>query len=237
MSRDRELPGTFQKLNKFGVPTIGMAAATIIPMILVIAVKDMAGLADLYAIGVVGAIATNLGASATDKHLGLARWERILMLITFVIMAGIEVSLFIDKPNARIFSITVLVIGLILRGLASEWAGKKKASAEATPVAPVPQPALQTANLSDLRDPLLCAVRTTGRTLDFALEEAKETRRPLCLMFIREQAVVTPEDRQRKWPEDPEAKAIFDYARSTAGNEAGVVPCYSASDSVADESA
>src|SRR5206468_3484387 len=47
MSRDRELPPVFQKLNKFGVPGAGMIAATIIPMALVLAVSDMAGLADL----------------------------------------------------------------------------------------------------------------------------------------------------------------------------------------------
>jgi nucleotide-binding universal stress UspA family protein len=211
-----------------------MAAATIIPAMLVVAVKDMAGLADLYAIGVVGAIATNLGASATDKHLGLARWERILMLITFVIMAGIEISLFIDKPNARIFSITVLVIGLILRGLASEWATKKKAATQiirAPDVSPVTSPAPM---LADLREPMLCAVRTPGRTLDFAVDEARETRRPLYVMFVREQAVITPEDRQRKWPQDEDAKAIFDYARTKAGQEAVVFPCYSVSDSAAD---
>src|SRR5437868_4777839 len=60
MSRDRELPTIFQRLNKWGVPSFGMLLATIVPMSLVILVKDMAGLADLYAVGVVGAIATNL---------------------------------------------------------------------------------------------------------------------------------------------------------------------------------
>ena len=40
-----------------------MIAATFVPMLLVLAVSDMAGLADLYAVGVVGAIATNLGAT------------------------------------------------------------------------------------------------------------------------------------------------------------------------------
>jgi hypothetical protein len=76
---------------------------TVIPVILVVAVKDVAGLADLYAVGVVGAIATNLGATSTDKKLHLGRWERSLMFCTFLIMAAIEVSLFIDKPNARVF--------------------------------------------------------------------------------------------------------------------------------------
>src|SRR5207248_3128946 len=65
MSRDREVPKIFQRLNKWGVPSAGMLLATIVPMLLVLLVKDMAGLADLYAVGVVGAIATNLGATST----------------------------------------------------------------------------------------------------------------------------------------------------------------------------
>jgi len=125
MSRDRELPQQFEKLNPFGVPNAGLIVATVIPAILVIVVRDVSGLADLYAVGVVGAIATNLGASSTDKKLGLRTWERTLMFSTFIVMAAIEVSLFVDKPNARLFAATILVFGLILRGLASERAEKK----------------------------------------------------------------------------------------------------------------
>src|SRR5438093_1372811 len=51
MSRDRELPNIFQRLNKWGVPSAGMLLATLVPMLLVIVVKDMSGLADLYAVG------------------------------------------------------------------------------------------------------------------------------------------------------------------------------------------
>ena len=125
MSRDRELPEPFEKLNRFGVPNLGLIVATVIPALLVVAVKDVAGLADLYAVGVVGAIATNLGATSTDKKLDLRLWERTLMFCTFIIMATIELSLFVDKPNARLFAATILVFGLILRGLVTERAQKK----------------------------------------------------------------------------------------------------------------
>src|SRR5262245_21425217 len=43
MSRDHELPGTFQNLNRFGVPLMGLLVATLIPTALVLAVTDMAG--------------------------------------------------------------------------------------------------------------------------------------------------------------------------------------------------
>lgn len=68
------------------------------------AVKDIAGLAELYAVGVVGAIATNLGAKSTDNKLNLARWERALMFCTFLVMAAIEISLLIEKPGVRVFA-------------------------------------------------------------------------------------------------------------------------------------
>ena len=231
MSRDHELPRVFQKLNRFGVPTVGMVVAAVIPMALVLVVKDMAGMADLYTIGVVGAIATNLGATSTDKQLGLLRWERYLMFFTFLIMATIEVSLFVDKPHARAFAVTVLAIGLVLRGLATERAGKRKAAA----ITPPPTMASKPVGLdrAAFREPLLCAVLGIGKTLQFAIEEAKETGRALYVLFVREQAVVTREDAQRKWHDDAVAKEIFEYARTQAAG-LNLVPCYAVSDSAAD---
>lgn len=233
MSRDREMPQAFQKLNRFGVPTFGMIVATIIPMLLVMAVSDMAGLADLYAIGVVGAIAANLGSTSTDKKLGLKQWERALMFVTFVIMAAIEISLFWDKPHARVFAVTILAIGLVLRGLAAERAGKKITPAPTPAEVPVLAHTPSLAGQKDSREPLLCAVRGPGKTLDFALEEARETGRPLYVLFVREQAVITPEDRDRKWQQDAEAKTVFESAQAKADQQA-IIPCYAVSDSAAD---
>jgi amino acid transporter len=239
MSRDGELPGGFQKLNKFGVPNVGIIVATLIPAILVLVVKDMAGLAELYAVGVVGAIATNLGASSTDRKLDLVKWERILMFSTFLIMLAIELSLLVDKPNARVFAVTVLAIGLVMRGLASESAlrRKKKAAAAAGVVAakpvvtvPVPSPA----SLSGATGaPLLCAVRGIGRTLDFAIQEARETKRPLYLLFVRVLPVITEADARRKWQEDEAARGIFSHAFKEAGGHP-VLPCYAVSDAPAE---
>jgi amino acid transporter len=237
MSRDGELPRQFEKLNSFGVPTFGLAIATIIPAILVVAVRDMVGLADLYAVGVVGAIATNLGASATDRKLDLARWERVLMFCTFLIMSGIEVSLFIDKPNARLFALAMLAAGLVLHGLAAERAEKRRAAEAAralkplTPIPAVPRLPIEQREMSGT--PMLCAVRGIGRTLDFAISEAKETDRPLYLLFVREQPVLAPGDRRRKWTEDQEASAIFKYAIEKAEG-IRILPCYAVSDSAAD---
>jgi len=243
MARDRELPAIFQRLNKWGVPSWGMALATIVPMLLVLMVKDMAGLADLYAVGVVGAIATNLGATATDRKLSIKAWERTLMFGTFIVMFAIEMSLLIDKPNARYFAVTILAVGLILRGLVQERRMKKEAQAvpervgvELTPAAAAAaEPATPTpaaaGNLA--AESILCAVRGTGRTLDFALREARETGRRLYLLFVREQPFMTEQDTKRKWQADPEASKIFGEAKAKAADQPPLF-CYAVSPSAAE---
>jgi amino acid transporter/nucleotide-binding universal stress UspA family protein len=245
MSRDGEMPPIFKGLNRFGVPAVGAVVATIIPAGLVLAVSDVSGLADLYAVGVVGAIATNLGATSTDRKMALGSWERGLMFFTFVIMAGIEISLLIDKPNARYFALTILVSGLVLRELAKERAARRKlredagapaASATTTDAASPPASAarsLSTTSADSTGDPMLCAIRGMGRTLDFALKEAEEIRRPLYLLFVREQTVITSEDRRRKWMDDEEAGRIFRYAKERVDGKATMLPCYAVSDSAA----
>ena len=234
MSRDRELPKIFQRLNKWGVPSAGMLLATIVPMLLVIIVKDMSGLADLYAVGVVGAVATNLGATSTDRKLSIKSWERTLMFATFLVMAAIELSLLVDKPNARYFAVTILAVGLILRGLVQERRMKK----EAAPLLPASMPEQLTTTEPAVADAgtgeaILCAIRGTGRTLDFALREARETGRRLYLLFVREQRFMTEQDTKRKWQEDPEASEIFATARNKAGDRPPLF-CYAVSESAAE---
>jgi nucleotide-binding universal stress UspA family protein len=210
--------------------------------LLVVVVKDMSGLADLYAVGVVGAIATNLGATATDRKLQIKTWERTFMFVTFIIMAAIELSLLIDKPNARYFAVTILAVGLILRGLVQERRAKKAAISttvpETTPVTvqeskPTSPVRVAPPLLSMSDESILCAIRGTGRTLDFALREARETGRRLYLLFVREQSFMTEQDTKRKWQQDLEASRIFDVAREQAD---GVTPlfCYAVSPSAAE---
>jgi len=259
MARDKELPPVFGKLNSFGVPNAGLFFAMLIPAGLVIAVSDMSGLADLYAVGVVGAIATNLGATSTDRKLKLKGFERGIMFATFLIMAAIEISLFIDKPNARIFAFTVLAIGLILRGLAKESTERKRKVADAAameaailavekaamerPAIPAPTPtvaspqAIQSPQppqpvVRTYTGPILTAVRGLGRTLDFAVKEAQENGQPLYVLFVREQAVIAPGDRRKKWTEDKQAREIFESLRDKGLGET-IIPCYAVSDAPA----
>ena len=85
MSHDGELPKYFQRLNRFGVPVYSTIFAFVLPIGILLFVHDIAGLANLYAIGFVGAIAANLGATATNLKLGLRLWQRCLCSPHFVL--------------------------------------------------------------------------------------------------------------------------------------------------------
>ena len=230
MARDREMPAIFQRLNKWGVPSFGLILATVIPILLVLGVRDIAGLAELYAVGVVGAIATNLGATSTDRTKTMKRWERTLMFATFIVMGAIEISLLIDKPNARYFVASILTVALILRSLVQESRMKKEAAL--TPATLPVQVAAAPGGMTEFAssEAMICAIRGPGRTLDFALREARETGRRLYLLFVREQRFMTEEDVGRKWQDDPEARAIFENARARSPDRPPLF-CYAVSDS------
>src|SRR5437762_10080425 len=175
------------------------------------------------------------GATATDRKLSIKPWERTLMFATFIVMAAIEVSLLIDKPNARYFAVTILAVGLILRGLVQER--RMKAGTDAALRRPQESALLMEETDAAARPPyqesILCAIRGTGRTLDFALREARETGRRLYLLFVREQRFMTEQDTKRKWQEDPEASQIFDAAKKQAGDRPPLF-CYAVSESAAE---
>lgn len=214
MSRDGELPAGFQKITSFGVPIYPLILASIVPTVVLFFVSDVVSLANLYAIGFVGAIATNLGSNAFDYELPMGKFERRLMYFTFIVMTLVEITLFIIKPDARRFAIYILTGGLILRAFVAEQRQKQLAAKKLR---------VKHASLyeDDTKVPLhygaiLCAVRSIGKTLNFALQEAKHYEQPLYILFVREQKVITEEDRSRIWVDDELACNIFDYAKESS---------------------
>src|SRR6185369_17083833 len=90
-------------------------AAVVLPLLLVVITEDLDSLADMYAIGVVGAITVNLGSSCFNKRLGLNWREFSLMFVTFMILFAIEITIAKTKPPALFFAACVLGIGFALR--------------------------------------------------------------------------------------------------------------------------
>jgi amino acid transporter/nucleotide-binding universal stress UspA family protein len=112
LSRDGELPHKFSGLNRFGMPLVPLYVAAIAPAVVLLIFPKVEALADLYAVGVVGAIAINLGSVSTNRAMGMKRRERLLMIVLASILVLIEVTICIVKPHAREFALMVLVVGL-----------------------------------------------------------------------------------------------------------------------------
>ena len=123
MARDRELPGTFSHLNKFGMPAVALIVATAVPAFVLVIEHDLVRLAALYAIGVVGAITINLGSCATNFKILLKTWERALLFFATVVLFFVEITIAYEKRSALIFATTVLVVGFSLRFMAKRFAG------------------------------------------------------------------------------------------------------------------
>ncbi len=132
MARDRELPHRLTRLNYSGVPVIPLVLAAVVPAIVLVIERDVQHLADLYAVGVVGAITINLLSCAFNRSLLITAWERRgLMAVGFVLMA-VEVTIVLTKPHALAFAGSVIAIVLATRA----WIRRGVADVGA----PIPEP-------------------------------------------------------------------------------------------------
>lgn len=121
LSRDRELPEVFGKLNRFGMPWLSLLVATGVPIIVLIVQHEVVGLAALYAIGVVGAITLNLASCASNFKIELKPNERIFLIVASVILIFVEGTICLQKHQAVIFAASVLAVGLTLRFTAQKF--------------------------------------------------------------------------------------------------------------------
>jgi nucleotide-binding universal stress UspA family protein len=239
LARDREMPAPFAKLNSHGVPWLPLLVATSLPLILVAISHDLDALADMYAIGVVGAITVNLGSCCFNKRLGLNWRERAVMLTTFVILFAVELTIAMTKIGALRFACVVLGLGFALR-----WWAMKHAGFETIIIKRELATAIDPELIASFRPNLtpgqsiLVAARGLTPVLKFAIEEAKFRQGNLYLLYIKELAVNLPgplaNAERARWQDDKQAAQIMG-AMLQLGQELGVsvVPIYVVSDNPA----
>ena len=235
MARDQELPWLFASLNRFGVPWLALLVAWILPILVLDAISDLQGLAALYAIGVVGAIAVFLGSSGFNFKLPMKRWERGLLIGSSVMLAGVWVTIGATKPYALVFALLVVGIGLLcttklVKGPtpAPEMLDALDGSSEITSVL---EPVMPTGDIAPAaaEGAILVAARGVTEVLKFAIEEAALRRCVLYVLYVREIAVQIPTESH--WRADKDAVEIFKAAREE-GAQRGirVLPVYTTSD-------
>jgi len=214
MAQDGEMPKQLARLNRHGVPTIPLLVAVAIPILVLAVTRNFEALAGLYAIGVVGAIAVNLGSCTFNKRLGLSWYVRLIMGVTFLILALVEITIAKTKPDALFFAICVLGIGLGLRAYSHKLSGLKTVTMTrevAEMVAP-DLPATMQPRLEEGQK-IMVAARGINPVLNFALEEAQLRKAVLYVVYIKEIVVYFAGAPRlvggAKWKDDSHAQAIM----------------------------
>jgi amino acid transporter/nucleotide-binding universal stress UspA family protein len=239
LARDGEMPRSFTRLNPHGVPWAPWIIAFSLPFLLTIFTTDLVSLADLYAIGVVGAIAVNLGSCWYNKKLGLAWWERAILGFTFVVLFAVEVTIARTKPTALFFAVCVVGVGFALRAYSMKRAGLQTVTLTrevADAVSPERWASLRL-NL-DGEQSIMVAARGITPVLRFATEEARLRKGALYVLYVKELAVALPARIEAtepiRWQEDRQAAEIM-YGMLEIGreNNVRVIPVYSVSDNPA----
>lgn len=246
LCKDREMPTIFGMLNRFGVPWIVLLISMFAP-ILVIDIQTgenaLHGLAAMYGIGVVGAIAVNLGSCVFNFRLPMRKHERIVMGVTFAIVALVELTIALTKWKATVFAVTVIGLGFLARALHKGFPVHMPAPvgrvAELLFPAAVARrrEAISTEGAAQAMErqlgadrpinAILVAARGVTPTLRFAIEQARIYRAQLIVLFVREQYTTIPVPVIEA--EDEEAQAVFKAAKTIAG-EVEVVTIYAVSD-------
>lgn len=241
MARDKELPGAFGGLNRWGMPVLPLLIGTVVPLATVLLAPDVGILAELYAIGVVGAIAINVSACATNKRLGLKRHEQIGMLILAVLMIAIWVTIAYEKPRALVFAGTIVGVGLAARWVTRNYAkiGQWMLSPSGFPLEVPLEPAVATVPASASSAPtatekchaesllmklpqptpakrVMVASRGNPKLLRFACEYARSQHAELWVIFVRYIAVDVGPARASDLAADNEAQWLNQQAEQLA---------------------
>jgi amino acid transporter/nucleotide-binding universal stress UspA family protein len=239
MSRDREMPRQFRRLNRHGVPIYPLVIALGLPTVVLLLVANFTSLAGLYAIGVVGAITVNVGSCAFNRTVGFTWYDRVLFGVTFVVLAFVELTLAHTKLDALQFVVAILIGGLALRAYTLKRQGLTTVTVTRE-VAKMVAPDLAATMRSRLSEgqKIMVAARGITPVLSFALDEAQLRKACLFVLYVKEVAIYYTAAGTRlgraKWEDDPEANAIM-ASVTKLGQERGVsvVPLYAVSQDAA----
>jgi amino acid transporter/nucleotide-binding universal stress UspA family protein len=226
MALDGEFPRPLTKLNRYGVPTVPLILAALLPVLILTITRDFDALASLYAIGVVGAITVNLSACSVNWRLLMNFWERGLMSVTSVVLGSVWLTIAYTIDHALFFAICVLGIGLSLRAYSHKVVGLKTVTVSAAAAEFVSPEAIEKLRpRCEEGQKVMVAARGVTPVLRFALEYAALKKATLCVLYVKEVAVfmsgrIEPAKRL-KWQDDPQAAAIMGLCLKV-GAELGV---------------
>ncbi|MEM0984078.1 MAG: universal stress protein [Planctomycetota bacterium] len=238
MAQDRELPRALKKLNYTGVPWIGLVASVLIPIAVVAVERDVTVLAELYVLGVCGAITVSVGSVAVDRDLEIKTPARVGLAVIAVFLFAVSATIAITVPVSAAFS-----GGLVALVLGTRFALNSIRGADTGE--PLPEP--KTGWLAEARaervviDPdkpkLMLAARGRNQA-EFAVDLARSRGATLFAVFVRPIQVLDRGAPTRKLviEEDGEAQeSLGSVAVLAKANGVPFVPIYAVSSDIPGE--
>ncbi|GJQ30928.1 MAG: hypothetical protein HBSAPP03_28120 [Phycisphaerae bacterium] len=237
LGQDGELPKPVTSLNYSGVPWVGLVLAVAMPSTVLLFVHDDKALGELYAIGVVGAIAINFLCCAWNRELPISKLERSGLWIMGGVMTAIELTIIVAKPHATLFA--GIVVGSVLAARTVVRAAARRPAAEALPTPQAGWLAEIKAAQVNLGKPgprVMLAAR--GRdNAEYAVDLARRRGAVLFAIYVRTLRVLDVQPGQAPRIEnDPQAQEALGTVAVLA-KQAGVpfVPIYVPSAEIAEE--
>jgi nucleotide-binding universal stress UspA family protein len=221
LAQDRELPRSLSTLNYSGVPWIGLIASCVMSAVVLVFASDARVLGDLYAVGVVGAIAINVLSCAYNRELPISRWQRGGMWVLGSLMGLAEITILLTKPHATMFCGIVVAVVLAVRAVLRFH----------SPVEPVPEPEAgwmseigRTVTIEAGKPRIMLAAR--GRdNAEYAVDMARRRNAVLFTIFVRVLRVMDVQPgKLPRVEDDPQAQEALGSTVVLA-KQAGV-PCY-----------
>ncbi|MEZ6318522.1 MAG: universal stress protein [Phycisphaerales bacterium] len=235
MAQDRELPRGLTKLNYSGVPWVALIASVLIPIAVIAVEQDVTVLAELYVLGVCGAITVTVGSCALNKHLEIPKVSRAGMLALASFLLAITLTIGLTQWVSTAFSGTLVAAALTSRAVLAR---------RAKGVPSLPEPI--TGWLAEVKerkfqiDPAKPRIMLAARgryQSEYAVDLAKRRGATLFAIYVRTLRVMDVQPgRVPRIDDDPDAQQALGTTALIA-NQAGVpfVPIYVTSSDITGE--
>ncbi|MBX3356860.1 MAG: amino acid permease [Phycisphaeraceae bacterium] len=238
LGHDRELPRGLTTLNYPGVPWVALVVSCGVCIAVLVLERDVARLADMYVIGVCGAVTTNILCCAFNQRLEVSSRERAGLWALGLFLLAITLTITVSKPQATLFAGST--VGLVL---ISRWVVRLRARRLAL-AAPVVEPAhgwleelrREIAPIDPAKPRIMLAARGRGQA-EFAVDLARRRGATLFVMYVRTLRLmdVVP-GAVPKVEDDPQAlQSLGSVAALARSVRVPVVPIYVCATDVAAE--
>ncbi|MBX3361062.1 MAG: amino acid permease [Phycisphaeraceae bacterium] len=235
MAQDGELPRSLRRLNYSGVPSVGLVVSLLACIGVVLIERRPERLAELYIIGVCGAITVTILSCAIGRKISIKPWERGGMWSLGLFLLAVTLTIVGTKLNATAFAGVVIAGVLVTRATL-----RRRARAMEPPAEPtdgwLAQVKRQPARLDSGRPRIMLAARGHSQQA-YAVELARKRGAVLFAIFVRAVRVLDLQPGQvPRIEDDREAQEALGSAAVLA-SQAGVpfVPIYVTSTEIVEE--